>query len=141
MKTSEIWDLVEFLNKRGFCKHWKDITFLSKSCPNFEIVAECIEDDDHETDYGRVWKIGINPIPYDSEEISDWVDEEELTGKCRGDYKSATYGRIVSTYDDWVMETIDVEQLNEWLEQDRRNTDKWINLVNRSKKEEINDNN
>lgn len=104
MTTSEIWDYIELLNKRGLCKRWADITFLSKSCPDYEIVAECIEDDDHETDYDRVWKIGINPIPYDSEKISDWVDKEELTGKCRGDYKSATYGRIVSTYDDWVAE-------------------------------------
>ena len=112
MTTDQIWDLFEFCNKNCvYDNDWHDVTFTSKSCPDYEIVAECIEDDDNETDGDRVWKIGINTIPYDEDKATDWLWSKDCFRKPPCYEEGERMGELISKCNDWVVEQASAREL------------------------------
>lgn len=95
MRPSEVWDLIQFLNKRKIFKKNSEIAFFSKKCSAYELTVACMDT--------RVWRMGIDPMPYSSETISGWVSEGDIQ-----DHE-------VSKFDDWSLEPESVKELSDMI--------------------------
>lgn len=73
MKTSEVCDLVCFMNKKKIkFPIGTQIIMQSKSNKDYELTLEF-------NDFsGMGWKIAIDPVPYSEYTMSDWMSPEDL---------------------------------------------------------------
>lgn len=120
MITDQIWELFEFLNKQEIHDKGLEISFTSKSCPDYEIIAECVEDDDSETGTDCVWKIAINSIPYDENSMTDWfrnVDDFYHPYNYRDGNR---LGEIIHKRTDWSLTEEDALTLVDLLSEARQ---------------------
>ncbi len=113
MYIDQIWRLFEFITVQECLESLfpigKQIIMTSRSCPEYEITLDCVENDET---YKPEWKMSIDPMPYDESTMSDWMDEDEVLK------------HPASKYGDWVFDDTDQQELLSALDKARNHVAK-----------------